>query len=192
MSLNDLSINPSQASPFHITFTGHLLTPPFYRELVGSLEITLDSPFNDSLCPDVYNGVANPTSSSLTSDPKRDNFASPPSPNSQSRQLISKQVTDPTSDEAGAGAGPGFQGGQDAKRALKNAAGVVEAHPGILEEVNIPPLSNEEPGFDAPSTQKTSTATSTLSGGAKIAFGTVTGNQDTLEQGRQEYYGEKH
>ncbi|EUC66771.1 Sgt1 [Rhizoctonia solani AG-3 Rhs1AP] len=137
MSLNDLSINPSQAN--------------------------------------VYNGVANPTSSSLTSDPKRDNF-----------------VTDPTSDEAGAGAGPGFQGGQDAKRALKNAAGVVEAHPGILEEVNIPPLSNEEPGFDAPSTQKTSTATSTLSGGAKIAFGTVTGNQDTLEQGRQEYYGEKH
>ncbi|KAL5641247.1 hypothetical protein ACGC1H_001659 [Rhizoctonia solani] len=143
-------------------------------EPVGSSKIALDSQFSNSLCPDVYDGVANPTSSSLTSDPKRDNF-----------------VTDPTSDEAGAGAGPGFQGGKDAKRALKNAAGVVEARPGILEKANIAPLSNEEPEFGAPSTQ-TSTATSTLSGGAKIAFGTVTGNQDTLEQGRQEYYGEKH
>ncbi|CUA76758.1 hypothetical protein RSOLAG22IIIB_02230 [Rhizoctonia solani] len=123
---------------------------------------------------DVYDGVTNPTSSSIANDPKRDNF-----------------VTNPTSDEAGAGAGPGFQGGKDAEQALKHAAGVVEAHPGILEGAKIAPLSDEEPEFGAPSTQ-TSTAASTLSGGAKIAYGTVTGNQTTLEQGKQEYYGENH
>ncbi|KAL5641248.1 hypothetical protein ACGC1H_001659 [Rhizoctonia solani] len=96
-----------------------------------------DLSINPSHGPDVYDGVANPTSSSLTSDPKRDNF-----------------VTDPTSDEAGAGAGPGFQGGKDAKRALKNAAGVVEARPGILEKANIAPLSNEEPEFGESCTER--------------------------------------
>ncbi|ELU41715.1 Sgt1 [Rhizoctonia solani AG-1 IA] len=108
-------------------------------------------------------------------------------------------VTDPTSDEAGAGAGPTFQGGRDAKRALNAGAGVVEARPGILEGTNIPPLSNDEPEFGESFTEhapsnKSSTApagtASTISGGAKIALGTVTGNQETLDQGRQEYYGE--
>ena len=56
-------------------------------------------------------------------------------------------MTDPTTDEAGAGAGPNFQGGRDAKRALRDAAGVVEARPGIIEGANIAPLSNEEPDF---------------------------------------------
>jgi uncharacterized protein YjbJ (UPF0337 family) len=47
----------------------------------------------------------------------------------------------------------------------------------------------------APSNKSSTNSTgaaSTISGGAKIAFGTVTGNQETLDQGRQEYYGEKH
>ncbi|KAG9121159.1 hypothetical protein FRC07_002996 [Ceratobasidium sp. 392] len=122
---------------------------------------------------DVYSGVANPTAASITNDPKRDNF-----------------VTDPTSAEAGAGAGPTFQGGQDAERALKSGAGVVEARPGLIESTTIPPLSQDEPGFNAP-TNSTATSTggvgSTLSGGAKIAYGTVTGDQATLEQGKKEY-----
>ncbi|KAF8708389.1 SGS protein, partial [Rhizoctonia solani] len=119
-----------------------------------------DLTINPTQGTDVYEGVANPTSSSTSTDPKRDNF-----------------VTDPTSDEAGAGAGPTFQGGRDAKRALNAGAGVVEARPGIIEGTNIPPLSNDEPEFGAPS-NKSSTApagtASTISGGAKIALGTVT------------------
>ncbi|KAG8766705.1 hypothetical protein FRC12_006704, partial [Ceratobasidium sp. 428] len=123
----------------------------------------------------VYNGVANPTSASITNDPKRDNF-----------------VTDPTSSEVGAGAGPTFQGGQDAERALKTGSGVVEGRPGLIESSNIAPLSGEEPRFNAPS-NSTTTSTggvgSTLSGGAKLVYGTLTGDQATLDQGKKEYSG---
>ncbi|CAE6435115.1 unnamed protein product [Rhizoctonia solani] len=153
MSLNDTSMNLTKASPFNVSSMHRLLT---------SSSITGNCP----LCPEVYDGLANPTSSSNTSDPKKANF-----------------VTDPTTDEVGAGAGSGFQGGKDAKRALKDAAGVVEDRPGILEGANIAPLSQEEPEFGAPST-KTSTAGSTLSGGAKIAFGTITGNEDRTDAER--------
>ncbi|KAG8898582.1 hypothetical protein FRC00_002624 [Tulasnella sp. 408] len=75
---------------------------------------------------DIYPGVANPTSSSNTSNPLTENF-----------------VQDPTSDEAGAGAGPGFRGGRDAKAALKSGAGVVEARPGIIESTHIAPLQED-------------------------------------------------
>ena len=56
-----------------------------------------------------------------------------------------RQVTNLTSDEAGAGAGAGFAGGRDAKRNLKQAVGVVEARPGIIESTHIDPL-NEHSG----------------------------------------------
>ncbi|KAG8919329.1 hypothetical protein FRC01_001340 [Tulasnella sp. 417] len=75
---------------------------------------------------DIYPGVSNPTSSSNTSNPLTQNF-----------------VQDPTSDEAGAGAGPGFRGGRDAKAALKSGAGVVEARPGIIESSRIAPLQED-------------------------------------------------
>ncbi|KIO28553.1 hypothetical protein M407DRAFT_242979 [Tulasnella calospora MUT 4182] len=75
---------------------------------------------------DIYPGVANPTSSSDTSNPMTQNF-----------------VQDPTSDEAGAGAGPGFRGGRDAKAALKAGAGVVEARPGIIESSHIVSLQED-------------------------------------------------
>ncbi|KAG9103714.1 hypothetical protein FRC06_008708 [Ceratobasidium sp. 370] len=139
---------------------------------------------------DVYSGVANPTAASITNDPKRDNFVSLSS-GVLATMPIRRQVTDPTSNEAGAGAGPGFQGGKDAERALKSGAGVVEARPGLIESSNIPPLSGDEPGFNAPS-NSTATSTgvgSTLSGGAKVAYGTLAGDQATLEQGRREFYG---
>lgn len=57
------------------------------------------------------------------------------------------QVTDPTSEDVGAGVGPTFQGGKDAERALKPGAGVVEAKPGIIADSNIAPLSRDEPEF---------------------------------------------
>ncbi|KAF8605110.1 hypothetical protein BDV93DRAFT_491325 [Ceratobasidium sp. AG-I] len=132
---------------------------------------------------DVYSGVANPTSASITNDPQRDNF-----------------VSDPTSEERGAGAGPTFEGGKDAERALKPGAGVVEARPGIIADSNIAPLSAEEPGFGkclsgAPTNSTTTSnpgVASTITGGAKLAFGTLTGNEAATEQGKEEYYGSKH
>ena len=51
------------------------------------------------------------------------------------------KMTDPTTPSRGAGAGPGFKGHEDAARALKPAAGVVEARPGIIESTNIDPLN---------------------------------------------------
>ncbi|QRW05126.1 SGT1-ecdysoneless-like protein [Ceratobasidium sp. AG-Ba] len=126
-----------------------------------------DIDLNPAQGADVYSGVANPTAASVANDPRRDNFAR-------------------------AGAGPTFDGGKDAERALKPAAGVVESKPGLIESTNIPPLSQEEePGFNAPSdsTKSTGGIGSTISGGAKLAYGTVTGDQATLEQGKQEYYG---
>jgi hypothetical protein len=33
---------------------------------------------------------------------------------------------------------------------------------------------------------------STITGGAKVAYGTIVGDETAREQGRQEYYGEKH
>ncbi|QRW19278.1 hypothetical protein RhiXN_00684 [Rhizoctonia solani] len=178
MAINDLTINPTQVSSFSHSATSSIDT-------VARLQGT-----------DVYEGVANPTSSQPqpTQNGQLCTYQSSPIPHTHTSQFC-EQVTDPTSDEAGAGAGPTFQGGRDAKRALNAGAGVVEARPGILEGTNIPPLSNDEPEFGAPS-NKSSTApagtASTISGGAKIALGTVTGNQETLDQGRQEYYGEKH
>lgn len=50
-------------------------------------------------------------------------------------------MTDPTTPSRGAGAGPGFKGHEDAARALKPAAGVVEARTGIIESTNIDPLN---------------------------------------------------
>ncbi|KAF5365690.1 hypothetical protein D9758_003206 [Tetrapyrgos nigripes] len=73
---------------------------------------------------DVYPGVANPTSSSNSSDPMHTNF-----------------VTDPTSGDRGAGAGARFEGDSMAARNFKQTAGVVEGRPGIIETANIDPLN---------------------------------------------------
>jgi hypothetical protein len=50
------------------------------------------------------------------------------------------QVTDPTTSERGAGAGPNFEGDKQAKRLFKETAGVIEAEPGIIESTNVHPL----------------------------------------------------
>ncbi|KAK7466980.1 hypothetical protein VKT23_004043 [Stygiomarasmius scandens] len=73
---------------------------------------------------DVHPGVANPTASSNNSDPMQSNF-----------------VTDPTTDDRGAGAGPTFEGDRMAARNFKQTAGVVEGRPGIIETSNIDPLN---------------------------------------------------
>lgn len=83
--------------------------------------------------------VATPTTTTLQVDL--------PIPFDRAYMICTIQVSDPTTKETGAGAGPNFHGGKDAKRALKSGAGVVESRPGILEEANIALLSNEEPEF---------------------------------------------
>lgn len=53
------------------------------------------------------------------------------------------QVTDPTTDDMGAGAGSNFRGGEDAQRNFKQTAGVIEGRPGIIESTNIDPLNED-------------------------------------------------
>ncbi|KAJ1300309.1 hypothetical protein OPQ81_005131 [Rhizoctonia solani] len=109
--------------------------------------------------------------------------------NVNDRSIKPGQATarDPAGDKVSASADDRFH-----KRTSKDAAGVVEARPGILEGVSIAPLSNDEPGTDTTSIKASTGATSTVSGGAKIAYGTVTGDEATLQKGREEYYDEKH
>ncbi|KAF8590480.1 hypothetical protein K439DRAFT_1651151 [Ramaria rubella] len=140
---------------------------------------------------DVYPGVANPTTSNMSSDPLANNF---------------QQVEDPTSKELGAGAGANFQGDRDAKKAMRGASGVIEARPGIIEDTHIDPLSetsNKDDGWanattssgsNAPSA--TDTADSTLAsarevtaGAAKIVYGTATGKPTQVEEGKRAVFG---
>ncbi|KAJ4001355.1 hypothetical protein F5050DRAFT_1803251 [Lentinula boryana] len=82
---------------------------------------------------DTYPGVANPTSSSDNSNPLVNNF-----------------VTNPTTEERGAGAGANFEGDRQATRNFSQTAGVVEGRPGIIESSNIDPLndnSNKDDGW---------------------------------------------
>ena len=58
-----------------------------------------------------------------------------------SHHIITRQVTDPTSETRGAGAGANFTGDADAARNFKQTAGVVEGRPGIIESTHIDPLS---------------------------------------------------
>ncbi|KAE9406337.1 hypothetical protein BT96DRAFT_954829 [Gymnopus androsaceus JB14] len=92
-------------------------------------------------------GVANPTSSSDNSNPMANNF-----------------VTDPTTEDRGAGAGPNFEGDQQATRNFKQTAGVVEGRPGIIESTNIDPLnqnSNKDDGWANTTQQPGHTARTT-------------------------------
>lgn len=50
-------------------------------------------------------------------------------------------MTDPTTDDFGAGAGPNFKGHLNARRNFRETAGVVEAIPGLIESTNIDPLN---------------------------------------------------
>lgn len=53
------------------------------------------------------------------------------------------QVVDPPTHGRGAGAGPNVDGAKQAARNLKEAAGVIEARPGIIETTNIDPLNHD-------------------------------------------------
>ncbi|KAJ7285922.1 hypothetical protein C8J57DRAFT_1431568 [Mycena rebaudengoi] len=137
----------------------------------------------------VYPGVANPTSSSMPTNPMDTNF-----------------VTDPTTEERGAGAGPNFEGDKQAKRLFKETAGVIEGEPGIIESTNVHPLredSNKDDGWahatnpPAELTGKTSNTTYTepgiaaqaaavASGAAKMAYGYAVGDEGTKQAGKAE------
>ncbi|KAJ7774741.1 hypothetical protein B0H16DRAFT_1759628 [Mycena metata] len=139
----------------------------------------------------VYPGVANPTSSSVPDNPMDTNF-----------------VNDPTSEERGAGAGPNFEGDKAAKRLFKQTAGVIEGEPGIIESTNVHPLrpdSNDDDGWAhatvKPGSQSTNTtsepagvaaqAANIATGGAKMAYGYATGNEEVKREGTEAVYGKK-
>jgi len=134
---------------------------------------------------DVHPGVANPTAHASSGNPMAANF-----------------VDDPMTEDAGAGAGPNFEGGAQAARNLKQAAGVVEGFPGVIESTNIHPLnenSNKDDGF-ANATQTpgrggsnagVKRAYEAAGGAAKVAYGNVTGDQATKKAGQEAMYGER-
>ncbi|KAF8515877.1 hypothetical protein JB92DRAFT_44478 [Gautieria morchelliformis] len=143
----------------------------------------------------LHHGVCNPTRSSVPNDPMASSF-----------------VDDPTSSEAGAGAGAGasphFSCDRDAKRAMRGAAGVIEARPGIIEDTHIDPLSetsNEDDGWaNVPGNQDESKASATTqgdsstlksakemaTGAAKAAYETATGKTSHVGEGKAATEGE--
>ncbi|KAI0811141.1 hypothetical protein BC629DRAFT_1437059 [Irpex lacteus] len=147
---------------------------------------------------DAYPGVANPTAASSHTDPLASNF-----------------VTDPTTDERGAGASANFDGGRQAQRNFNQSAGVVEGRPGIIESTNIDPMnenSNKDDGWaNARSTgtgsgsgigSTASTAASTAAsaasaaanlatGAAKFAYGHAVGDEATKQAGAEAVWGKE-
>jgi len=139
---------------------------------------------------DVHPGVANPTISSTHADPLAANF-----------------VTDPTTDEFGAGAGANFTGHKDAARNFRETAGVVEGRPGIIETSNIDPLnedSNKDDGWaNATSTRSTAAgalntaagmaqgAATTAGGAAQMAYGHLMGDEAAKQAGKESVYGKR-
>ncbi|KAI0340114.1 hypothetical protein BDW22DRAFT_440084 [Trametopsis cervina] len=144
---------------------------------------------------DAYPGVANPTSASINSDPLAANF-----------------VTDPTSEDTGAGAGPNFDGARQAQRNFSKTAGVVEGRPGIIESTNIDPLnenSNKDDGWANVRSTSVSGVTSTTqratgavgsaasaaanfaTGAAKFAYGHAMGDETTKQAGAEAVWGKE-
>ncbi|KII88985.1 hypothetical protein PLICRDRAFT_53482 [Plicaturopsis crispa FD-325 SS-3] len=124
---------------------------------------------------ETYPGVANPTSGGSITDPLAANF-----------------VTDPTTEDTGAGAGPKFEGGRQAQRGFAATAGVVEGRPGIIESTNIDPLnenSNKDDGWANSSSGVVDGSKSVASGAASVAYGTVTGNEAAKQAGKEQIYG---
>jgi len=141
---------------------------------------------------DVYDGLANPTSHTNTSNPFTTNF-----------------VEDPTTEELGAGAGPGFQGHIQAAKNFKNTAGVIEGRPGIIESTHIEPLKEdtsfkdqwEDAGVSSTSTGSPGSGmirtaidlgnatSSMMTGAVKMAYGSVAGNEEAFKAGKEAVYG---
>ncbi|KAH9929641.1 hypothetical protein B0H21DRAFT_109906 [Amylocystis lapponica] len=145
---------------------------------------------------DLHPGVANPTTSSTHADPLAANF-----------------VTDPTTDELGAGAGSNFTGHKEAARNFSATAGVVEGRPGIIKSTNIDPLNensnkydgwanasqtrSESDGHDGTSSaydtaaSYASGAASVASGAAQMAYGHVVGDEASKQAGKEAVWGKQ-
>ncbi|KAG7452576.1 uncharacterized protein BT62DRAFT_925136 [Guyanagaster necrorhizus] len=75
---------------------------------------------------DIHPGVANPTASSNNPNPMDTNFAS-----------------NHTRKARHSGAGAHYKGDRQAARAMRQAAGVIEGRPGIIESTHIDPLNDD-------------------------------------------------
>jgi len=98
----------------------------------------------------------------------------------------------------------GWAGHPNTKKADKSQAGVIEAHPGIIESTNIDPLnenSNKDDGWanvksggmvdsvPGMASSAINTASTMASGAAKAAYGTATGRKDMVEEGKRDLMG---
>jgi len=139
---------------------------------------------------DQYPGVANPTTASVHPDP-----------------LAANLVTDPTTEEFGAGVGGNFMGHKEAARNFSKTSGVVEGRPGIIESTNIDPLnenSNKDDGWanvsqtgpasaDARGTATgyVSSAAGVAAGAARLAYGHVAGDEQAKQAGKEAVWGKE-
>ncbi|EIW85001.1 hypothetical protein CONPUDRAFT_47767 [Coniophora puteana RWD-64-598 SS2] len=136
-----------------------------------------DKNIGSNMGVDVHPGVANPTTHSVNSNPLETNF-----------------VTDPATEDTGAGAGSNFEGHKQAQRNFAANSGVVEGRPGIIESTNIDPLnesSNKDDGWANANANATSTAPGIkdrawnfADGVSNLAYGVATGDQSSTQQGK--------
>lgn len=135
----------------------------------------------------VYPGVANPNPSNAIDSTARDNpdFA----------------AAQDTGRFRPGGAGTEFREQLSAQRVYNESPGVIEHHPGIIESSNIDPLnenSNKDDGWanstSGPGGSRNVTEkkpTNFAAGAMKLAYGTLAGNEQKKEEGREAMHGTK-
>jgi len=139
---------------------------------------------------DIIDGLRNPTTKNTNASQKDDNF-----------------VSDPGTEELGAGAPSDFSGHENAKRQMrlgKDEHDVIESQPGIIEGANIDPLgpnSNRDDGYynatvdpskpnwgvGATLQTKGTSAVNAATGAAQMAYGSATGDKETYNKGAEKY-----
>jgi len=139
---------------------------------------------------DAYGGMANPTSHS---------------------KLATNFVEDPAIEGLGTAAGPNFQGHVQARKNSRDVAGVIEGRPGIIESTHIDPLNEDtsqrdqwddagitstgavdpssKPGLMGVAIDLGNATSSMLTGAMKMAYGSVSGNEEAFKAGKEAVYG---
>ncbi|TFY71473.1 hypothetical protein EVG20_g1540 [Dentipellis fragilis] len=140
---------------------------------------------------DQYPGISNPTAASTYSDPMATNFARIHLHFFTSNVFLMPQyiqVNDPTSDGLGAGAGENFDGHLQAKRTLKETAGVVEGHDRWADATRDP-NSSTTGGVMSTAGNAASSAASMATGAVKFAYGHAAGDEATKQAGGEAVFG---
>ncbi|KAF6765155.1 hypothetical protein DFP72DRAFT_1058957 [Ephemerocybe angulata] len=154
----------------------------------------------------VYPGVANPNPSNAIDSTARDNpdFVCALDYIAPLDVSLSKSLQAAAQDTGRfrpGGAGTEFREQLSAQRVYNESPGVIEHHPGIIESSNIDPLnenSNKDDGWanstSGPGGSRNVTEkkpTNFAAGAMKLAYGTLAGNEQKKEEGREAMHGTK-